>query len=310
MGGYRPMVFMPHGLALSIFVLISAMAATTLARARMRLGSIPSAAAAVYLSGVLALCHSLASLAYGAVMIPVAALMRPRGQLRTASLLAILVITYPTTRALGIFPTDQLVSLASAVSQERADSLAIRFENEDRLLEKAGSRVWLGWGGYNRNRVFDPRTGDVDTITDGFWIIQLGMSGAVGFLGAFGLLLLPIWYAQTRISRIRSERDRRLIAGLALMLAIYSVDLIPNGFLLSFSIFLSGALTGLVGGLQIEGRRRRRRRPRSAAASPEVDVEAEKAMTPGNRRFSMDHRSRFPRVRRYPLYVARVGIDG
>ncbi len=308
--GYRPMVFMPHGLALSLFALVTMMAATSLARARVNLGPIPTAAAAVYLSGVLVLCRSLGAILYGVVIFPIIVVMNPRWQLRIASLLAILVLAYPTTRALGLFPTDAMVSFAHSISEKRAQSLQFRFDNEDFLLEKAEKRVWFGWGGYNRNRVFDQRTGEVDTITDGFWIIQLGSKGAVGFIGAFGLLLLPIWHAHWKFSRIRSGRDRRLIAGLALMLAIYSVDLIPNGFLLSFSLFLSGALTGLVTGLQVESQRRlSRRRSRGSAPSAEADSESEGALTPGNQRLSESHQLQLPRVQQPPLIAARAGIN-
>jgi hypothetical protein len=237
----------------------------------MRIGPIPASGAAVYLSGILVLCKSLGAALCGIVTIPVLALLRPRWQLRVASLLAIVVVTYPMTRSVGLFPKDALVVLVRAISEERAESLSFRFENEDLLLEKARKRIWFGWGGYNRNRVFDSRTGQVDTITDGFWIIQLGTQGVVGFIGAYGILLFPIWIAHRRLPRMASERDRRLIAGFAMILAIYAVDLIPNGFLTSFSIFLAGALSGLVSKLQVGKRSRSTRRRRSELNSATTD---------------------------------------
>jgi hypothetical protein len=267
LGGYRPMVFMAHGLALSAFVLVTAMCAAALGRVRLRTGSLPAVASALYLSGLLVLCRSLGSMLYGIGVLPVVALASPRLQLWLASLLAALVLAYPLTRSLDLFPTESIVSFGGMVDEKRAESLQFRFDNEDQLLEKAYQRIWLGWGSYNRNRVFDTYTGEIVTITDGFWIIQFGKRGIVGFVTVFGLLLTPIWRAARHLSRIRSRDDRILIASLSLVVAVYCVDLLPNGFLSSFTILLAGALAGLIPGLQAEQRARRARAARRAAES-------------------------------------------
>jgi hypothetical protein len=83
-------------------------------------------------------------------------------------------------------------------------------------------------------------------------------------VGVFGLLLIPIWRVNCHLSRIRSRRDRTLLASLSLTLAIRAVDLLPNGFMASVTILLAGALTGLVDGLQAEQNELRARRRRMA----------------------------------------------
>ena len=49
--------------------------------------------------------------------------------------------------------------------------------------------VW-GWGGWGRNRVFDTSGRDV-SVTDGMWVIYLGVYGLVGLVAWTALLLLP-----------------------------------------------------------------------------------------------------------------------
>lgn len=277
LGGWRPMVFMQHGLPLALFVLVTAIAAISLARARVRLRGFPAGPAAIGLTGIFVLCRSLAAMAYGVFLLPMVAFGRPRIQLTVASALAATILVYPAMRALDLFPSDGMVTIASAVSDERADSLRFRFQHENQLLEKAGMKPLFGWGTYGRNRIYDAVTGEDLSVTDGYWIIELGSYGVAGFIGVFGLLLLPIWRARRRLSRIRSERDRRLIAGLALVLAIYSVDLLPNGFLVSFAVFVAGVLTGVVPGIELEERsrgdrsRRRELETASSHAPPRTD---------------------------------------
>ncbi|MEZ4288411.1 MAG: hypothetical protein R3A47_09765 [Polyangiales bacterium] len=60
-GGYRPMVFMSHGLAVSLFTATAAMAAMGLYRARIRIGRFSSGFATGYLMFILLIAKSLAA---------------------------------------------------------------------------------------------------------------------------------------------------------------------------------------------------------------------------------------------------------
>lgn len=66
LGGWRPTVFFPHGLALAMFLLTTAIAAGSLWRARERalLGAVPWGASFAFLSGLVFACKSLAAIAY------------------------------------------------------------------------------------------------------------------------------------------------------------------------------------------------------------------------------------------------------
>jgi O-antigen ligase len=196
--------------------------------------------------GVLALCRSLASLVYGLVFAPVLLFLRPRLQLRLAVAAGLLVLAYPVLRTADLFPTGALLVVANRVSEERAASLYSRFSHEEQLLEKARERLMLGWGPRGRHRIYDEHTGQDISLTDGFWIIQLGSFGLLGFGSFFALLLWPIFVTARNIRRVRIRSDGILFGTVALILTVRLVDLLPNAFVSSFAVFLAGGLHGAV----------------------------------------------------------------
>ncbi|HJL20122.1 MAG TPA: hypothetical protein RMH99_30935, partial [Sandaracinaceae bacterium LLY-WYZ-13_1] len=239
LGGYRPTIFMITGMAVAMFFLASAIAAT----ARWKAGR-AGPWAALWLSGILLAVKSSGAIVYGVAILPVVAFVRrPRTWIPAA--LAILVLTYPILRGLELFPTDTLVELAEEWDEERALSLWFRFDQEDALLDRAMERPIFGWGTYGRNRVFDEHTGEDLSITDGDWVINLGSRGVVGFVGLFGMLGLSILLAAYRRRHIVREEDRIQLAGLAMISSLFLVDLLPNGLFNYLPYFFTGAVAGL-----------------------------------------------------------------
>lgn len=244
--GWRPTVFMSAGLELALFVSVSAMAAAFLATIRERILGIPTKIVAGYLAVVLVVCKSLASLLYGLVGVPLLTLLRPRVQLRAAAAITLVVLLYPPLRFSGAFPADTLVSVAESISPERAHSLDFRFRNDEQLVQRASQRLLAGWGGWGRSLEYHYATGRQTTIADGFWIVILGGQGVLGFIGTFGLLLSPIWVAWRKGRRIHSPLDQRLVAATAWIVAILSLDMLPNAMPNALTFFLPGALLGAV----------------------------------------------------------------
>lgn len=174
-------------------------------------------------------------------------------QLRILAALAGLVLLYPALRATGLFPVDSMIEVARSVNPDRADSLAYRFANEDQLIERLAERPWFGWGTWGRNRIYDTEDGEDLSATDGFWIITMGVQGVVGFLLAFGMLLVPVGVLAMRSSRIASPVDRALLTGTAAILVVNSIDLLPNGWLMPSTIFVAGGLAGTLASVLAAG---------------------------------------------------------
>ena len=250
--GYRPMVFMAHGLAVAMFTTLAIMAAAALFKTKVRVLRLPAAFVTSYLWVVLIMSKSLASLLYSMVAVPLVLFASPRVQALTAAALAGLLFVYPLLRANDLIPVEALQAWAEDdYGQERARSMTFRFENEARLLDRALERPWFGWGSYCRACIFERWSGEHSAVSirDGAWIIRFGDLGIVGFVSSFGLLLFPLIVLVRRLKYVPRVSDRRLLAGLGLMVGFAVFDLIPNGDFTRLAFVLSGALWGCLTGI-------------------------------------------------------------
>jgi hypothetical protein len=243
-GGFRPVVFMGHGLLVALFAATSVIAAAALWRTRQRIAYAPPMAITMYLMGVLLLCKTLGALILAAVAAPLARFATPRLQTRIAVVLVIITMGYPVFRSFDLVPTSSMLTLASMVSEEREASLQTRFEQEEMLLERASQRLWFGWGGYGRNRVYHPEYGYDMSITDGQWIITVGTVGLLGFIAEFGMLTLPVFRAAVALKYIKPPHERVHIAALTLILAVSAIDQLPNASLSPWTWLIAGVLLG------------------------------------------------------------------
>jgi hypothetical protein len=242
-GGFRPVVFLHHGLWLAIIMCMAVIAAAALWRHRVSMGARAGQwfFAGVYLVIVLFLSNSLGALAIALLLAPAALLMGVRGQLLLAGTLALVVLIYPVLRSSGLIPVDQVVAMAERVSTERAGSLQFRLDHEDALSARAAEKPIAGWGLWGRNEVYDPETGRSLSVTDGTWIIVIGTFGWLGYISQFGLLTLPtILLAFGR----KASNTTPATAGLSLVLAANLLDLLPNATLTPVTWILGGAIAG------------------------------------------------------------------
>ena len=238
-GGWRPVVFLPHGLVLGIFFAMSVMAVVGLARldaSRRRLWVY----GAIWLFVILALSRNFGALLITMALLPVLLFTNIRGQLLVAALICGVFLAYPVARTANVLPFDQILQLAENIDPQRAASFQTRLDNEYQLLAKAAERPLFGWGIWSRSRVFNEAGVDV-SITDGAWVIILGVKGWVGYLAQFGLLAVPVlllWFHRRRYE-IGMETSV-----LAVILAANLVDMIPNSSNLPLTWLLAGALWG------------------------------------------------------------------
>jgi hypothetical protein len=241
MGGWRPMGFLPHGLAMSLFIGACLIAATSGSRIRARVGPVTSGQAAVWLGAMLLLCRSLGAILQAALFVPAAALLRRTTQLRLAWILSIVVVCYPVLRAVDVFPTGLILDTAEVLDARRAQSLAFRFENEDRLAIHAGDRPLFGWGGFGRSKAVGD--GGPKVVVDGFWINRYSARGIAGFLIYIGLLVLPVRMAYRARRDVVAHPEGAWLCGAALILTMHAVDTLPNALFTHYPLVLAGALT-------------------------------------------------------------------
>jgi hypothetical protein len=241
-GGFRPVVFLQHGLWLAILLAKTVLSAFTLWRHERP--SLRWLLAGLWLLGTLVLCHSFGALAIAALLLPAVIFLSISGQLLTASAIAFVILLYPVFRGAGLVPIDEIVEIARLINPGRANSLEFRLKNEDILLAHAEVKPLAGWGGWGRSRVYDKETGRDISITDGLWIIIIGGSGWLGYIAQFGLLTTPIFLILFRRRRLEASIAT---SGLCIILSANLIDMIPNATLTPVTWLVAGALMGRSG---------------------------------------------------------------
>jgi hypothetical protein len=244
---YRPMVFMMHGLILAFFLSLSIMAAAALGKVGARVFGYKGRAVAIYLLVILVLCHSLGALIYAVLVLPLIWFAPVKTQTRIATVVAFLAFSYPVARAFDLVPVDSINAFVlDKFGEDRWGSLGLRLSEEAYVMNRALQRPVFGWGGGARSFRLDPVTGANTSTTDGLWAIELGQHGAVGFVSIFGMLLYPVWRSRRAVSRLPRAEDRTLVACLALIGAVYMVEMIPNSSVDPYITFMVAVLSRIV----------------------------------------------------------------
>ncbi len=274
-GGYRPMVFMHHGLMVGLWMVGAALAAFWLWRSRSvtRLFGAPMSVVTAGLGVTAVLCKSLGALGLGAAG---GGLLVATGVVRARTMAWMLVIMAPAymgVRTFGLWSGDHAVEAAALINPDRAQSLETRFENETLLIDKAMRQPLFGWGAWGRNRVYD-EDGRDRTITDGLWVIVLGQRGVFGLAALTFALLTPVVLLWRRIPvRAWGEPAAGPAIVLAVLVVLHVLDSLLNAMINPIYLLAAGGIATTALALKRRPRRRRRSSPagpRDAAPRPEA----------------------------------------
>lgn len=248
-GGFRPMVFMQHGLMVGVWM----MSATLIGIWFWKTGvieevwGIPIKWLVLALFITFILCKSTGAyvlLAIGVILLFTAKWLRTSFPVL---LLTVVMCFYLYIAASGNFSGESVVDfVAQVINEDRAGSLDFRFQNEVLLSEKARQRVLFGWGGWGRARVYDEWGEDL-TITDSLWIIVFGNNGLLGLVSLTASLLLPvIGFCLTYHAGSWSHRKIAPAATLTVLLTLYMLDSIVNAMVNPIFTLACGGISGLV----------------------------------------------------------------
>ena len=246
-GGFRPIVFLYHGLWVALFAMMMLGCAVALFRHSKGNAKVWYGGISVYFGFIMIACKSVASIAYAAVLLPMVLFMSRLWQFRLAAFLALLAVTYPIMKGLEWIPEKQILEKVTALDEDRAGSLKFRFDNERVLLDRAYLKPVFGWGSCGRNHILDPITGILLTVTDGRWIITIGVFGWVGYLAEFLLFSWPLFVLFARSFVLTKETHTSPYLGaLALILGFNLFYLLPNATITPLTWMMGGALLGYI----------------------------------------------------------------
>lgn len=244
-GGFRPVVFLNHGLLLGIFLCLATLSALVLWREALRQGKTASGwiFAVVWLIGTLFLSKNFGALAIAVCLSLLVTMGSRRLQVSLSVAIAVTVLLYPMLRGAGWIPVQSVYEISASMSPERAESLKFRFDNEDALLAHANEKPVFGWGSWGRNQLYEAESGKMTSVTDGVWVILIGTYGWVGYVAHFGLLCLPIMFFARRY---RQFGPSMITPGLMVVLSANLIDLLPNAGLVNHVWMMAGAMAGFV----------------------------------------------------------------
>jgi hypothetical protein len=242
-GGFRPTVFLEHGLVVAMWMAAATIvgAALALSGARRNLAGAPAAWLVGALFVTTLLCKSVN--AWVALAVGLAGV----GRLRAPVLFCLLVFSplYMVARSTGWLDTDRTLALAGDyLPEERLQSLETRLRNEDVLVVRALERPLLGWAGWGRARIRDDDGNDT-CITDGRWVIALGENGLVGLVAFTVALALPLLLLLRLPLGAWRAPAVAPAAALAIVLGLNLVDCMFNAPINPVLLLATGGLTGL-----------------------------------------------------------------
>jgi len=247
-GGWRPTVFMEHGLMVGMWMCMASMAGMWLwwTGSLKQLWRLP-----MYILVPAVLVTAILCKSTGAIILLLCGMVALGSikMLGTRLIPLILILVAPVYIALRITNTwkgTELQTVADMISTDREQSLTFRLKNEDLLAAKAMQRPWFGWGGWGRSQIYNTAQ-NWNTVVDGEWINALGLTGLTGMISYTAVLLLAplllVW-------RIRPEMwaTGPFAAACALLTIniLYMLDSIPNAMVNPIYMLALGGLSGLL----------------------------------------------------------------
>jgi len=250
MGGWRPVVFMQHGLMVGVWMMTAALIGVWL----WQTGTLKKfqgrniKTLVIVLTIAFFLCRSTG--AYSLFAFALIVLFSAK-QFRTSLPLLFIIgyiAFYLYIAASGQFSSGDVIGFITQIfGEERASSLKFRFDMEEILGDKARQAFLFGWGDSGGNRVYNQYGQDI-SVTDSLWIIAFGVNGAVGLASLFSSLLLPVVVFCVSKYPARTWANPKVApaAVLAVSLTMYVFDCVLNAMTNPIFALIAGGLSGLV----------------------------------------------------------------
>lgn len=250
-GGFRPIVFMQHGLMVSLWMAASSIIAFWLWRSHdikhlKGIPTMPFIVAALVITSVL--CKSANG--WFTLIVGCGCYFIHRYS-KTSIPFLLLLLTVPFyigLRSTGLISTNAIESTATYIfDTERVVSLVFRLSQEELYAIKALERPLFGWGGYGRGHPVDPYTGQyLMTTIDSLWLIVFSSKGYFGLIALFSAMLIGPWLVfRSAMNKFKDSGFSKWVPiVLSLVVIFFMIDSLFNGMINPIYIVTSGALVG------------------------------------------------------------------
>ena len=249
-GGFRPVVFMQHGLMVSLWMATTTTAAFWLWRSGF-MKSVKGLSMSLFVPLFILttiLCKSVNG--WFAMLLGFASyfLYKSCTSIRPFQVLLLIIPFYIALRISGVLAGSTIENFASQfVDISRLQSLELRLHEEDLFIQKMLQRPLLGWGRIGRARQVSSTTGEkIGIPIDALWLIVVSLKGMFGLGSLFLGMLIGPWRALRYLAKKSKMIGRYSIFPLLLSLIVmmFLIDSLMNGMINQVYIVISGALSG------------------------------------------------------------------
>lgn len=249
-GGYRPMVYMTHGLMTAMWMMLASFLGAWLYFCKQipkKILFIPSQLLLLFLIFTFVVMQSVAAISYLLIGLVILYFTVKAKQYFLIMILLICPHLYIFARLAGSWDGRNFSDfVAEKFSPTRAQSVQFRFDNETVLMEKAKQGTLFGWGGYGRSRVFTKSGKDL-TVTDGLWIIVYGGNGIVGLTFLILTIQVPVILFMFRVKPEQCKTKAMAApAAMAVFLAFTMIDNLLNAMANPIYMLFCGGISGLL----------------------------------------------------------------
>jgi hypothetical protein len=192
-GGFRPMVFMQHGLMVGTWMTSTAVLAfwAWKRRAMQPIWGMSMGVVAIILLATAILCKSAGATVLMVVSIAVLLATQATGRRWLIAVLIASPAVYTFSRVTGVWDGRWLTAVTSRFSEERSDSIGNRLGSEDNFIRHALKRPLIGWGpGPQAEPPISERV-QARATWDALWIINFTKFGALGLVSWLLIGALP-----------------------------------------------------------------------------------------------------------------------
>jgi hypothetical protein len=252
-GGYRPTVFLEHGLWVGMWMMAATLLGIVLWRTGVikKLWNYPMNWLVPVLFITMILVKSTGAYLYLVIALGIWFTSRwlrtPLPMLLLCVAISIFLYLGATGELYKIPQVNAFLVASETSNNDRSQSVAFRIGNEKLLSAKARLKMTFGWGDSGGNRIYDEFGHDI-SVTDSLWIIAFGQQGVVGLTSFTIAMVLPsLGFVFLRYPPSTwSNRKVAPAVGLALILVLYMLDSVLNAMTCPVFMLANGGLAGLV----------------------------------------------------------------
>lgn len=242
-GGYRPIVFMQHGIMVGFWMAITALTCFAIWQCGVikRFCYCPVPVLFLLLGVTIFFCKSMSGIV--ALIVGVTCLFLS-SKFRTGWILVGIALTptlYIICRMSGVASIDAVYSVVETIDVDRAKSLRARMLQEMLYVDQALKAPVFGFG----DGRFMPRDEGGEKLTrghDGFWIITTGLNGFTSLVSVLIALATPQLLA-ARSSKHINQFSRVFLNLFAVALGLFGIDLLFNTMINPIYLFIAGGVT-------------------------------------------------------------------